>query len=137
MHVSHKILDFTYSLLYVCMYVSYIHVCTYICILCIRILMQMHNSICISDNALITNRMATVAINGLQCGVTYNITAEEMLNGVLVGPGSSHGSITTGPCPVIASECILTKHEISTKKCLATCQHNIKFVLTFSYQKMI
>ena len=68
--------------------------------------MQMHNSICISGTALITNRMATVAISSLQCGVTYNITAEGTLNGVLVGPGSSHGSITAGPCPVIASACI-------------------------------
>ena len=99
--------------------------------------MQMYNSNCISGTALITNRMATVTINDLQCGVTYNITAEGMLNGVLEGPGSPHGSITTGPCPVIASECILTEHEISTEKCLDTCQHNIKFVLTFSYQKMI
>ena len=49
--------------------------------------------------------MATVTISGLQCGVTYNIIAEGVLYGTLVGPGSSHGSITTGPCPVIASEC--------------------------------
>ena len=61
-----------------------------------------------SGTATITNRMATVTINGLQCGVTYNITAEGMLNGTLVGPGSSHGSISAGPCPVIASACIRT-----------------------------
>ena len=48
--------------------------------------------------------MATVTINDLQCGVTYNITAEGALNGTLVGPGSPHGKITAGPCPVIASE---------------------------------
>ena len=68
--------------------------------------MQMHNSICILGTATITNRMATVTISGLQCGVTYNITAEGMLNGTLVGPESSHGGITAGPCPVIASACI-------------------------------
>ena len=49
--------------------------------------------------------MATVTINDLQCGVTYNITAEGALNGMLVGPKSSHGNVTAGPCPVIASEC--------------------------------
>ena len=69
------------------------------------IIMQLHNVVCISGSAPITNRMATVTINGLQCGVTYNITAEGTLNGVLEGPGSSHGSISAGPCPVIASEC--------------------------------
>ena len=68
--------------------------------------MQLLNIVCISGNAPITNRMATVTINGLQCGVTYNITAEGTLGGELVGPGSPHGSITTGSCPVIASECI-------------------------------
>ena len=70
--------------------------------------MYIHESTCISGTALITNRMATVTISGLQCGVTYNITAEGALNGVLAGPGSPHGSITAGPCPVIASECIHT-----------------------------
>ena len=86
------------------MNVPYVH--TYVCILCTSIIIQLHNVIYILGTALITNRMATVTINGLQCGVTYNITTEGMLNGVLVGPGSSHGSITTGPCPVIASESI-------------------------------
>ena len=52
--------------------------------------------------------MATVTISGLQCEVTYNITAEGTLNGALVGPGSSHGSISAGPCPLIASACIRT-----------------------------
>ena len=59
----------------------------------------------ISGTAAITNRMATVTINDLQCGVTYNITAEGALNRTLVGPGSSHRNVTAGPCPVIASEC--------------------------------
>ena len=70
--------------------------------------MQMHDSICISGNAPITNRMATVTISGLQCGVTYNITTEGTLNGALAGPRSPHGSISAGPCPVLASECIHT-----------------------------
>ena len=47
--------------------------------------------------------MATVIISDLQCGVTYNITAEGALNGMLVGPGSPHGNVAAGPCPVIPS----------------------------------
>ena len=45
------------------------------------------------------NGMATVTIDRLQCEVTYNITAGGTLNGALVGPRSSHGNITSGPCP--------------------------------------
>ena len=56
----------------------------------------------------ITEGMAIVTINNLQCGVTYNITAEGMLNETLVGPGSSHGSVTSGPCPMTSSECKTT-----------------------------
>ena len=43
--------------------------------------------------------MATVTVNGLECGVTYNIIAGglEMVNGDLVGPRSFH-STATGPC---------------------------------------
>ena len=43
--------------------------------------------------------MATVTVNGLECGVTYTITAGGTLNGDLVGPRSFHGTVTTGPCP--------------------------------------
>ena len=49
--------------------------------------------------AAITNGMATVTIDGLECEVTYTITAGGALNGTLVGPRSSHGNITSGPCP--------------------------------------
>ena len=55
-----------------------------------------------SGNASITIGMATVTIDGLACGVTYNILAAGMLNGVLVGPRSSHGTITAGPCSQLA-----------------------------------
>ena len=49
--------------------------------------------------------MATVTVNSLHCGVTYNITAGGMdNNGTLVGPGLSYGPITTGACPLAASE---------------------------------
>ena len=33
--------------------------------------------------------------------VTYTITAEGTLNGALVGPRSSHGTVTSGPCPAV------------------------------------
>ena len=51
----------------------------------------------------ITNGMATVIVDGLECEVTYTITAGGTLDGDLVGPRSSHGNITTGPCPVITT----------------------------------
>ena len=47
------------------------------------------------------NGMATVTIDGLECEVTYTITAEGTLNGALVGPRSSHGTVTSGPCPAV------------------------------------
>ena len=47
----------------------------------------------------VNNGMATVTIDELECEVTYTITAEGTLNGTLVGPRSSHGTITSGPCP--------------------------------------
>ena len=72
------------------------------------------SNMCIVGNSTITNKMATVTISGLQCGVTYNITAEGRLNDALVGPRSSHGSISAGPCPVIASEYIYKSTYIAT-----------------------
>ena len=59
---------------------------------------------CFLGNSTITEGIATVVINDLQCGVTYNITAEGMLNETLVGSRSSHGSIAPRPCPMISSE---------------------------------
>ena len=53
----------------------------------------------VSGTAPITNGTATVAVNGLQCEVTYTITAGGTLNGDLVGPRSSHGTVTADPCP--------------------------------------
>ena len=47
--------------------------------------------LCISGNASITNGIATVIVNGLECGVTYTIIAGGTLNGNLVGPKSSYG----------------------------------------------
>ena len=59
----------------------------------------------ILGNGFVTNNgMATVPISDLQCGVTYALIAEGLSNGTFVGPASSHGNITTGPCPVMISE---------------------------------
>ena len=44
--------------------------------------------------------MAAVVVDGLNCRVTYNITAGGKLNETLVGPRSWHGTITAGPCPI-------------------------------------
>ena len=79
--------------LYVFGFVYYIAIQLYVCI---------HTL----GNGSVTNGMATVAISDLQCGVTYSLIAEGMSNGMFVGPASSHGNITTGPCPVMTSECI-------------------------------
>ena len=54
---------------------------------------------CNSGTAPITNGIATVTVNGLECGVTYTIIAGGTLNGDLVGPRSSHGNLTTGISP--------------------------------------
>ena len=48
----------------------------------------------------IPNGTVTVAGYGLECEVTYTITAGGTLNGDLVGPRSSHGTVTAGPCPI-------------------------------------
>ena len=47
----------------------------------------------ISGNASITNGIAIVIVNGLECGVTYTIIAGGTLNGNLVGPRSSYGIV--------------------------------------------
>ena len=46
--------------------------------------------------------MATVIVNGLECGVTYTIIAGGTLNGDLVGPRSSHENVTTDISPEVA-----------------------------------
>ena len=52
----------------------------------------------ISVSATITNEMATVTVDGLECGVIYTIIAGGTRNGDLVGPRSSHGIIKQS-CP--------------------------------------
>ena len=46
---------------------------------------------------------ATVTVDGLECEEIYSITAAGTRNGELVGPRSSHGNITTGPCLVMTT----------------------------------
>ena len=55
-----------------------------------------------SGTAPIINGVTTVIINGLMCEMEYTIVAGGTLDGVLVGPRSSHGIVTAGPCPPIA-----------------------------------
>ena len=65
----------------------------------------------ILGTAPITNGIATVAVDGLQCGVAYTIIAGGTLNGDLVGPRSSHGTVTAGPCPInMTSNCYMHVH---------------------------
>ena len=50
------------------------------------------------------NKMATVTLEGLKCEVTYTIIAGGTYGGIaeedLIGPRSSHGSFTAGPCEI-------------------------------------
>ena len=70
--------------------------------------------------AAVTNGMATVTVDRLECEVTYAITARGTLNGALVGPRSSHGTITSGSCPPpmpsssVATSSMNGKEEIRT-----------------------
>ena len=65
--------------------------------------------VCIAGIAPVTDGIATVAISNLQCGVTYNITAEGMSNEILLAPRSSHGNVSVGPCP---SKCAYCQHNV-------------------------
>ena len=74
------------------------------------------------DTGPITNGMAVVTIDGLECEVTYDIIAGGKLNGALVGPKSSHRNITAGPCPLSSSSTVSPN----------TCK-NSKFILLHMY----
>jgi len=54
--------------------------------------------------------MATFRTIRLQCEVTYIITAEgrDGGSGELVGPRSSHGTITAGPCLAMMTTTMIT-----------------------------
>ena len=55
-----------------------------------------------SGDASVSNRMATLTLEGLKCEETYTITAGGTFAGTsegdLIGPRSSHGSFTAGSC---------------------------------------
>ena len=71
-----------------------------------------------SGVATINNGMATVTVTGLMCEVEYTITAGGVFDGELVGPRSSHETITAGHCPLImiitttATTSMISKEEI-------------------------
>ena len=70
-----------------------------------------------------TNGMSTVILNRLACGVTYTITAGGTLNGQLVGPRSSHGTVTAGPCPLVITTTTVATTSMTGKEdiiCRAT-----------------
>ena len=77
-----------------------------------------------SGVATINNGMATVTVTGLMCEVEYTITAGGVFDGQLVGPRSSHGTITAGRCLVImtttttATTSMISKEEIINLKAL-------------------
>jgi len=56
--------------------------------------------------------MATVTVRDLQCEVTYTIIAGGIDGGTgeLVGPRSSHGTITADPCPVAVLPTTILAH---------------------------
>ena len=68
-----------------------------------------------SGTAPVTNGMATVTINGLICGVTYNVTAGGTLDGNLIGPRSFHGT-AMGPCPPRITPTIVPTTSITGRK---------------------
>ena len=47
----------------------------------------------------VINGKAVVILDGLDCEVIYSIMTKGSLNGNLVVLMSSHGTITSGPCP--------------------------------------
>lgn len=50
------------------------------------------------ESAQVTDRNATILIFGLDCRESYVVIAGGLRDGMLVGPTSSHGEITTGLC---------------------------------------
>ena len=68
--------------------------------------------------------MSIVTLNGLACGVTYTIIAGGTLNGELVGPRSSHGTVIGGPCPLIITTSTTATASMTGKEniiCKFTC----------------
>jgi len=80
-----------------------------------------------------------VTVNGLECEVTYTITAGGTLNGHSVGPISSYGTVTAGSClscPVTSKDyqikaLILFKNSFISNDCFPTTEVNHKYVRTY------
>jgi len=66
----------------------------------------------------IINEVAIIAINDLMCEVEYTIIAGGTLDGRLVGPRSSHGTVAAGPCPpiAVATTATITSVTVTGKK---------------------
>ena len=88
--------------------------CTYL-----RMYIFLHSGI-----APLVNGVGMVTINELMCEVTYTITAGGTLNGILVGPRSSHGNITAGYCPIVMTTTSIATTTTMTGKenmCMRMC----------------
>ena len=91
--------------MYVCMYVYILihdaYICTYI---------KYKFYLIIGIGNIISNDIATVRVTNLRCEVTYYITAggRDGGTGELIGPRSSLGTITAGPCPVMMTTTMIT-----------------------------
>ena len=75
-------------------------------------------------SAQITNGLAMVTVGELACGVTYTITAGGTLDGQLVGPRSSHGTVTAGPCEVVPTTTTSVATTSMTGKKIIICRAN-------------
>jgi len=71
----------------------------------------------LSGAAPISNGVAAVTVNGLECEVTYTITAGGTLNGRSVGPRSSYGTVTAGSCPAMSSTSEASSMYLRRKTC--------------------
>ena len=60
--------------------------------------------------------MASFTIGSLMCQQTFNITAGGILNGALIGPRLSLGSITTGACSVMSTTTSVATTSMTSKE---------------------
>ena len=65
-----------------------------------------------------------VTINGIACGVTYTIIAGGTFDGDLVGPRSSHGTDTAGPCPPSITPTTVPTSSMTGKEDIILCNIN-------------
>lgn len=78
------------------------------------------------DSSTAINGNATIRIFGLNCLEAYTVIAGGTLDGTLVGPRSTHDSITTGDC----MERIAPTMSTMTSK---NCRFNLQFIVYRTY----